>query len=158
MVFAGILLKIFWRLFLKTCFFHRPKTNKVASFLINIFIIPYSPTVYFCLRIVQSLLFLSTHRLLASRWKIGTTYSYYFEMNSRSFATAFYGMLTTSFSLYPFLCLSCSTGYCSTFSQNKLFEPTFAQTAVADAENFAISEALKHLLRYFLQHSLKVDV
>ena len=49
-----------------------------------------------------------------------------FLINSRSFAPAFHTLLTTSFSLYPFLWSLYSTGYCSTFSHNRP-EPTFKE-------------------------------
>ena len=42
-----------------------------------------------------------------------------FSINSRPLAPAFHTLLTTSCSLYPFICLLYSTGYCFTFSHNR---------------------------------------
>ena len=42
-----------------------------------------------------------------------------FSVNSESFAPAFYGLFTTSFSLYPFIFLLYHTGQYFTFSHNK---------------------------------------
>ena len=50
-----------------------------------------------------------------------------FSINSRSFVSAFHALLTTSFSLDPFICLSYSAGYYFTFSTNRLAEPTFKE-------------------------------
>ena len=46
-------------------------------------------------------------------------------INSRSIAPAFHALLTTSFSLYSFICLSHSNGYCLTSSHNRPTKPTF---------------------------------
>ena len=48
-----------------------------------------------------------------------------FSVNSRSFAPAFHPLPTAYFLLYPFICLSYSTGYCFIFSHKRPAEATF---------------------------------
>ena len=50
-----------------------------------------------------------------------------FSINSRSFAPAFHALLTSSSSLYLFISLSYSTGYCFTFSHNRPAESNFKE-------------------------------